>query len=98
MSADDAGRSPSGASRPEELQDRFYQGTIVRVYPGSRRGLLRTGNGREVVFAIPDVEILGTTRGFAALREGMRVGFDLGWTSHGMRVTTIRVYEAADDP
>lgn len=98
MSADDAERSPVGASQPKTPEDRFYQGTILRVYPGSRSGLLRTGNGREVLFAIPHVEILGTTQGFAALHEGMRVGFDLGWTSRGMRVTTIRVYEATGEP
>jgi hypothetical protein len=78
--------------------DRFYKGVILRVYPGRRSGILRTGNGREIVFVAPDVEILGTTHGFTALREGMRVGFDLGWTSRGVRVSRIRVYEAADSP
>ena len=95
MTAGDGERSPAGASQPDVPEDRFYHGTILRVYPGRRSGFLRTGNGREVVFAMPDVEILGTTHGFAALREGMYVGFDLGWTSRGMRVTRIRVYEAA---
>ena len=69
----------------------------MRLHPGSRGGLLRTGNGREVPFVMPDVQILGTTQGFAALREGMRVGFDLGWTSRGLRVTTIRVYDDRPD-
>jgi cold shock CspA family protein len=55
--------------------------------------VVRTGGGRDVAFALPHVQIVGTTRGFAALSEGMRVGFDLGRTSRGLRVTTIRVYE-----
>lgn len=78
-------------------QDRFYQGTITRLFPGSRSGILRTGNGRDVGFVLRDVQLLGTARGLAALREGMQVGFDLGWTSRGVRVTTIRVYEEAGE-
>jgi hypothetical protein len=69
----------------------------VRLHPGSRKGLLRTGNGREVPFTTPEVQILGSTQGFDALHEGMRVGFDLGWTSRGLRVTTIRVYDDRPD-
>ena len=30
---------------------------------------------------------------FGALREGMQVGFDVGWTSRGVRVTTIRILD-----
>ena len=76
-----------------ETRDNFYQGTILRLNAGSRTGSVRTGNGRDIAFTTRDVRILGTTRGFAALREGMRVGFDLGWTSAGVRVTVLRVYE-----
>jgi len=90
VNADDPSDPSSGSD------SRFYQGTIVRLYPGSQRGIVHTGSGRDVPFAVPDVRILGTTLGFAALREGMQVGFDLGWTSHGVRVTVIRLPEAGD--
>jgi len=96
VTVEDGEGSALRASQQGEPEDRFYQGIILRVYPGRRSGILRTGNGREIVFVMPDVEIVGTTRGFTALREGMRVGFDLGWTSHGIRVSKIRVYETAD--
>ncbi len=77
----------------EDPRSRFYQGTILRLHSGSRTGLVRTGTGRDVPFAMSDVRLLGTDRGFAALREGMVVGFDLGWTSRGRRVTTIRLFD-----
>jgi hypothetical protein len=83
---------------PSDPRERFYQGTILRLFPGSERGILHTGNGRDVPFAAADVRILGTSDGFAAIREGMRVGFDLGWTSRGMRVTVIRVPDTATEP
>ena len=89
MSADDIA-DPPDASDPRE---RFYQGTILRLYPGSERGILHTGNGRDVPFVAADVRILGTSRGFAAIREGMRVGFDLSRTSGGTIVSLIRVLD-----
>ena len=89
MIRDDA--PAGGGFADDDPRSRFYQGTIVRLFPGSRSGLVRTGSGREIPFAIVDVRMLGTTEGFAALHEGMRVGFDLGRTSRGVRVTTLRV-------
>jgi hypothetical protein len=87
---DGAGEDGAGGDDP---RSRFYQGTIIRLHPGSHTGAVRTGNGRDVAFALAHVRILGTDRGFAALREGMQVGFDLGWTSRGVRVTTIRLFD-----
>jgi hypothetical protein len=83
---------PREAGVDAPADDRFYQGRILRLHPGSRSGVVRTGSGRDIAFAVPDVQILGSTAGFAALSEGMRIGFDLGRTSRGLRVTTIRVY------
>jgi hypothetical protein len=76
------------------LAARYYQGTIIRVHAGSRTGWLRSDHGREIPFAESSMQLVGATEGFAALRPGLRVGFDLGRTSHGLCVTMIRVYEA----
>ena len=73
-----------------EPTERFYRGTIVKLDYGRRAGLVRTGNGREVRFAVPFVEILDGRR-FEDLSEGASVGFDLGWTSRGLRVTQIKI-------
>jgi hypothetical protein len=70
----------------------FYQGEIVRLHPGSRTGVVHTGNGRDIEFAWRDIRLLGTDGGFGALRDGIHVGFDLGWTSRGVRVTMIKVF------
>jgi hypothetical protein len=53
--------------------------------------VLRTGSGREVRFVVPFVEFLDGRR-IHDLTEGMEVGFDVGWTSHGLRVTKIKIY------
>jgi len=85
VSGDQPERDESPA--PATGLDRYYRGVINRVYYGSESGTLRSeATGREYRFKFPFVEIIG-------LREGMRVGFDLGWTSKGIRVTLIRVYD-----
>ena len=92
MTAGDAERPPE-ETPAGGADDRYYQGRILRLYPGSQSGVVRSNHGRDIAFAMPDVRIIGTTRGFPALAEGMRVGFDLGRTSRGLRVTAIKVYD-----
>ncbi len=91
MTPGDDERRPITDRPEDEGRRRFYQGVLVRLRPGSRTGVLRTASGRDVEFAARDTRFLGT-EGFTALREGMQVGFDLGWTSHGVRVTLIKVF------
>jgi hypothetical protein len=87
------GDDAAGGSAADDPRSRFYRGTIVRLYPGSRTGVVRTGNGRDVRFVLADVRLLGGDAAFHALREGMEIGFDLGWTSHGVRVTAIKIFD-----
>ena len=85
----------SGADGPPatDPEERYYRGVISRVYYGSESGtLVSDATGREYQFKFPFVEIIGPIPRIDGLREGMVVGFDLGWTSRGRRVTLIRVY------
>jgi hypothetical protein len=78
----------------DEGGERFYRGVITRVYYGSESGTLRSEtSGREYRFKFPFVEIRGPIPRIGGLREGMSVGFDVGWTSGGLRVTVIKVYD-----
>ena len=55
-------------------------------------GVVRTESGREVPFSFDLVELLGEAKKPSDLREGQEVGYDVGWTSKGLRVTRIKVY------
>ena len=85
-------------SRPEERQDAiekkdlFHQGVISKLFPSNNMGLVRGESGREVPFSFEFVELLGEAKKPSELREGQEVGYDLGWTSKGLRVTKIKVY------
>jgi hypothetical protein len=65
---------------------------IAKIRWGHGTGLVRSGSGREIPFELSFVTIIGERRHVEALREGMRVGFDVGWTSHGLRVTVLKTY------
>lgn len=95
---DDAVRSePPALEAPDAsetgLLDNFYQGIIERVNWGHENGVVRSGNGREIPFDFAFVTVVGEQRRVESLRAGMRVGFDVGWTSRGLRVTTLKVYD-----
>ena len=84
------------ASEPTDARtpDNYHRGVIARIYYGSETGTLRSEtSGREFRFKWPFVEIRGPIPRLDGLREGMVVGFDLGWTSHGERVTVIKVHD-----
>ena len=100
MSEDDdpAGPAPapeSGESPDESVaRDAYYHGVISRVFYGSESGTLTSeASGRTYQFRQPSVRIIGPIPRVDGLREGMKVGFDLGWTSRGLRVSVIRVFD-----
>ncbi len=84
--------SPDESQKPLGKSDLFYQGVIVRLFPKNNMGIVRTQSGREIAFTYNLVIILGGTKNPHDLKEGQKVGYDLGWTSNGLRVTKIKVY------
>jgi hypothetical protein len=84
-----SGESDSG------LSGNFYSGLIIFLDRARGRGTVRSYSGREIRFEFPFVSVVGAPLGGRApginlLKEGDSVGFDVGWTSKGLRVTTIR--------
>ena len=60
-------------------------------------GIVRTESGREVPFSFELVVLCGEAKSVQDLREGERVGYDIGWTSNGLRVTKIKTYPQASN-
>lgn len=71
-------------------EDNFYHGRIAKLFHGSQMGIVRSANGRDIPFTFTHVTMVGAARRFEDLREGMSVGFDVGWTSRGLRISVIR--------
>lgn len=81
----------SDESAEPEDGPKFYQGTVVKLHRGSERGIIRSASGKEIPFRFVHVTMVGPYRHFDDLREGLEVGYDVSWTSSGLRVSVIRI-------
>jgi len=71
--------------------DKFYRGTILKLSRGAERGTIRSASGRNIAFLFPHVTLVGPHQSFGDLHEGLEVGYDVSWTSKGLRVNIIRI-------
>jgi hypothetical protein len=76
----------------KEEKDLFYHGVISKLFSGNNMGVVRTESGREIPFSFQFVILVGEVNKPSELKEGQVVGYDLGWTSDGLRVTKIKTY------
>lgn len=86
----------SGDVFDEHFPDNFYRGVIVSLNRATLKGILRSDSGREIRFQFPHVAVVGAPIGGHApgmdlLHVGDRVGFDVGWSSKGLVVITIKL-------
>jgi hypothetical protein len=85
---------PTDRAADYELEGggKYYRGRIVKLQRGAGRGRLRSvSTGRDIPFVFQFVTMVGPHGRFEDLREGMEVGFDVSWTSRGLRVSVIRI-------
>ena len=87
----DADEPDSSQTAAGATPDPYYRGRVVKLFRGAQRGVIRGRSGRDVPFAFANVTMLGPHRRFEDLREGLEVGYDVSWTSRGLRVNVIRV-------
>jgi hypothetical protein len=74
-------------------EDRFYHGRIVKLSSGRQTGMLRSASGRVIPFVFQHVVMLGEKRRFDDLHIGAAVGYDVSWTSNGLRVSLMRILD-----
>lgn len=72
-----------------EREALFYHGIIAKLFPGNDIGVVRTASGREIPFSFQHVILLGDTK-LEQLHVGMEVGYDVSWTSKGLRVSKLK--------
>lgn len=78
----------------ERQGDLFYHGVVSKIFWSSESGVILSDSGKEFSFAFPFLKLMGVPRqDIRFLREGMRVGFDVGRTPKGLRVSVIKIYD-----
>ena len=83
---------------PSAQPDLFHRGAITKLFPSNNTGFVRIESGREIPFSYEFVILCGAAKTVHDLREGEPVGYDLGWTPSGLRVTKIKTYADSDRP
>ena len=78
--------------------DLYHHGVITKLFPSNNTGIVRTESGREIPFSYEFVILSGAAKTVQDLREGDEVGYDLGWTSSGLRITKIKTYPRNREP
>ena len=72
--------------------DFYHQGVITKLFPSNNTGVVRTESGRELTFSYEFVILYGEAQSPLDLKVGAQVGYDLGWTASGLKVTKIKTY------
>jgi len=86
-----AGNMHETTSCAAVTRSKFYRGKIIRLFRGNQSGVILSETGRELIFQFDFVRMLNPEYRFDMLREGMDVGFDVGRTSSGLRVTVLKL-------
>ncbi len=90
----DTQQKPESEQAPDHSQDRFYKGVIHKIFTGNETGIVLSDSGKEIPFVFPFLRLIGAPRlDIRFLTEGMRVGFDVGWTSKGLRISALKIYD-----
>jgi hypothetical protein len=75
-----------------QARDFYHHGVITKLFPSNNTGIVRTESGRELPFSYEFVILCGEAKTVQDLKEGEPVGYDLGWTSSGLKITKIKTY------
>jgi hypothetical protein len=77
--------------------DLFHHGVITKLFPSNNTGIVRVESGREIFFSYEFVILTGEAKSPLSLKVGQTVGYDLGWTPSGLRITKIKTYPAGSE-
>jgi hypothetical protein len=89
---DDGSGGEAASDAPSSPGELAYHGTIAHFARGTGSGVVRTASGREIPFELEHVvvaESLVPAPGRIAIEVGQAIGYDVGWTSRGLRVTKL---------
>ena len=79
------------AQRVDE-NDNYSKATVEEFYPRQGRGVITLDDGTRIDFNVQSVSFVGEKAHPSYLQQGARVGYDIGVTSKGPRISTIKVY------
>lgn len=86
------GAVPVDAEPQVDELDNFAKATVEGFYPRQGYGTIVTERGRKIAFDLKSVRLVGPKTDPCYLKEGRKVGYDVGKTSEGVRVCALKIY------
>ncbi|MEW5980330.1 MAG: hypothetical protein AB1898_31445 [Acidobacteriota bacterium] len=80
-----------------KIEGRYYRGRIARFNPKTGYGFVETSKGDHIFFYADQIRLEGRKTKKSDIRAGLVVGFDVGWTDRGLRVSKMKIYEPLED-
>jgi cold shock CspA family protein len=79
------------AQRVDE-NDNYSKAIVEEFYPRQGKGVVLLDDGTRIAFDVQSVNFVGEKAHPSYLQQGARVGYDIGVTSKGPRISAIKVY------
>lgn len=87
-----ARRQVAEAAPHVEEDDVFPKGQILSFFPRQGVGTLKSDRGETFPFSLAEIDLVGPKGQRRYVASGARVGFDVSWTSHGLRISRMKIY------
>jgi cold shock CspA family protein len=78
---------------PAKIEGKYYRGRIAKFNPKTGYGFVETGEGSHIFFYADQIRLEGPQSRKSDIRPGKVVGFDVGWTDRGIRVSKMKIVE-----
>lgn len=72
--------------------DNFSKATVAEFYARQGYGIIALDDGTRIPFYVDCVTLVGEKSHPSYIQQGARVGYDIGITSRGPRISTLKVY------
>lgn len=82
---------------PPKIEGKYYLGRIATFNPSTGYGFVEIRDGTHIFFYADQVRMEGTERTRSGIRPGNVVGFDVGWTDRGIRVSKLKIFPEETD-
>jgi cold shock CspA family protein len=86
------GVQKSATAPAVEENDFFPKGTVASYFSHQGFGTIKNDRGEAINFRLAEVSLIGPKGDKRFLGTGLRVGYDVSWTSHGLHVSRIKIY------
>ena len=73
-------------------EDFFPKGEIAKFFTNQDYGFIRDQHGRDIYFHLGELDFVGPKNNKSYIKVGVKIGYDLSWTSHGEHVRKIKIY------